>query len=379
MHPARPPRRRWLWRALLGLALLLLLLVTLAVLCFERLVLLAMTPRGPFDPAAVPPAPDYADPSAWSALPGRDDAADVAPPGVPTIDPSAAPVDVFYVHPTTHIGPTWNGRIDDAALADTTDRVATRIQASAFNGCCAVYAPRYRQASGLVYSHPSDDGERAADLAYADIDAAFTEFLARRGRARPFILAGHSQGAWLAWRLLRDRISGSALSDSLVAAYLPGAALPKQPAPGVPACAAPEQLGCVASWNARAPGYARGAFEFREPPEGRLCVNPITWREDQADAPASASAGAVFLDAEVPALLPGFAGARCQDGTLVVTELGEVPRDFMSRLLDRALGPGNYHPIEYQIYWADLRRNADARVAAWLRAHPPVSTTPASR
>ena len=32
------------------------------------------------------------------------------------------------------------------------------------------------------------------------------------------------------------------------------------------------------------------------------------------------------------------------------------------------MGPENYHPIEYQLFYVNLRRNAEARVAAYLRA-----------
>lgn len=37
------------------------------------------------------------------------------------------------------------------------------------------------------------DAERALDLAYKDVDAAFTAFLAQVDPNRPLILAGHSQ------------------------------------------------------------------------------------------------------------------------------------------------------------------------------------------
>ncbi|MFY0541958.1 hypothetical protein [Nannocystis pusilla] len=38
----------------------------------------------------------------------------------------------------------------------------------------------------------------------------------------------------------------------------------------------------------------------------------------------------------------------------------------MSRLLDHALGAGNYHAIEYGLFWLDLRTNAATRAAAFL-------------
>jgi hypothetical protein len=33
------------------------------------------------------------------------------------------------------------------------------------------------------------------------------------------------------------------------------------------------------------------------------------------------------------------------------------------------MGPQNYHPIEYQMYWLNRRLNANARVAAFLDAN----------
>lgn len=353
---------------------------------FNRIVLWAMTPTGRFDAAAVPRPPDYADPVAWSALPGLVHTAAAALPALPAVEQTAAPADVFYVHPTSYIGGNWNGPIDDARLNADTDRVATRIQATVFNACCAVYAPRYRQANGTAFSHPSPDGQRARDVAYGDVAAAFQHFLTHYNRARPFILAGHSQGSSLARRLLAEQIAARPdVQKRLVAAYLIGTSLTVEGAarefPSVPTCQSPEQTGCVIAWNARGPHNQPGDFEFRElaadphsPPlraRNLLCVNPLTWRSDEAAAAASLNEGAVFLEDRAPSLRPAFASAQCQAGTLVVAEIGHPPRDFMSKLLDRALGAENYHPIEYQLFYVNLRRNAQARVAAFGKPPTP--------
>jgi len=93
------------------------------------LVLYMMTPGRSFDPASAPAAPDYNEPSSWSALPDREDAADAFVPEFPAVDQRSAPADVFYVHPTTYVGSQWNGPVSDADLNTATDRVATRIQA----------------------------------------------------------------------------------------------------------------------------------------------------------------------------------------------------------------------------------------------------------
>jgi hypothetical protein len=332
---------------------------------WETLLLAALTPSGHFDANALPAAPDYAELAAWTAHPARVDEADAVPPGLSALDPAAAAADAFYVHPTTYLGSHWNGPVDDPALNRDTDAIATRIQASALNGCCAVYGPRYRQAQGQAFVQPSADADAAIALAYEDVRAAFRHFVAH-GRGRPFVLAAHSQGAVLAARLLAEEIAPAPLRARLVAAYLIGAPIPAR-APAVPPCAAPDATGCLVAWNARGPRFAGSVFDFADAGE-RLCVNPLTWRADEAPADAALNEGAVFLDAADGAPLPGFADAQCKDGMLVVHLRGVPPRDLRSRILDWVVGPENHHPIEYQLFWMNLRRNAEARVAAFLAA-----------
>jgi pimeloyl-ACP methyl ester carboxylesterase len=286
--------------------------------------------------------------------------------GLAILAPEHAAVDVFYVHPTSYLGSAWNGPVDDAKLNAQTDALATRIQASAFNGCCAVYGPRYRQAQGQAFIRASADGAAAIDLAYEDVRAAFRYFVAQHNRGRPFILAGHSQGSVLAARLLEREIAGTVLGERLVAAYLIGAPITAARAAGVPVCASPEATGCLVAWNARGPRFAGSVFDFHVTGE-RVCVNPLTWRSDEAPAAAELNQGAVFLDAGDGAPLPGFANAQCRGGMLIVSTMGDPPRGFMSRLLDFAMGPENHHPIEYQLFYMNLRRNAETRVAAYLR------------
>jgi hypothetical protein len=365
--PGKSRLRRWLRRAGVVLAVLAALVVV-AFLTIDRWIFVVLDP-GRFDPADTPPAPDYASPSSWAALPSMEDGADVALAELPAIDQATAPADVFYVHPTTALGSRWNAPIDDPAVITATTRGGTLIQASAFNACCAVYAPRYRQANGIAFSRPSPDADRATAIAYADVAAAFDAFLARTGR-RPFVLASHSQGTFLLARLFKEKIRGGEPARRLVAAYLVGANVrPDSLGDGVAVCATARDTGCVVAWNARAPGYAHNGLEFDaslpDPMAGRICVNPLTWAPGNEPAPASAHHGALFFDTAHPKVLPAFAAARCEGGSLVVTELGELDRDFMSWLLLRSM-PRNYHPIEYQLFYVDLRRNASERVQAFL-------------
>jgi hypothetical protein len=354
-------------RALKSLLLaiaILLLLVALLGWQSERLVSAAIFPDVDFAASPVPAAPDYADPAAWTAHAGRADSADVAPEGLHAVDPARALADVFYVHPTTYLGSHWNGPVDDAALNAQTDELATLIQASAFNGCCAVYGPRYRQANGEAFVRRGPDGEAAIELAYGDVRRAFGFFLEHSSRGRPFLLAGHSQGSVLAARLLEREIAGTPLAERLVAAYLIGGAVNLDETAGVPPCDAPDATGCLVAWNARGLRFVSNPLDFHF--EGRrLCVNPLSWRHDEVYAGRELNQGAVFLHAGGRTPLPEFADAQCREGVLRISRMGRPPRDLMSRILDYVIGPENYHPIEYQVFYMNLRSNAEQRVAAY--------------
>ena len=360
------------------------LLLVLLVMNFASIFLWSVTPRTPFSEARPPAPPDYTRPSAWSALPELQDLADTAPPSSPGLEQSQAPVDVFYIHPTTYIGGEWNGPVDDAALNEATDRVATLIQASAFNACCAIYAPRYRQANMTAFTGQDEEGLAAVDLAYQDVAAAFRYWREKYNHGRPFILAAHSQGTVHARRLLREAVSGTPVRHQLVAAYLIGIPLAegslRQTLPDIPICSSPEQTGCLIGWNARGANHT-DRIRVREPVTDAasalgpsLCVNPLTWRHDAEPAPRERNEGAVFLEATPPQVRPGLTGAQCKDGKLEVLIGGDLPRDFMSRLLDLAMGEGNYHPVEFQLFYMNIRRNAAERVAAFPRTSATTNT-----
>lgn len=367
--------KKRLIRALkVGTAVIVILLVTVA-LNIGRLVHYAMTPKVTFASERPPPAPNYDQPESWSALPSRADSADVIPTGESLADPTRAAANVFYLHPTSYIASHWNAPINDAALNAATDRVATGIQANAFNGCCAVWAPRYRQANGTAFYAHTADGDQAIDLAYSDVKRAFEHFVAHGGASKPFIIAAHSQGSILAERLLIESIHNSPLRERFVAAYLIGGRVTveglREQAPDLQPCASPTQTQCVIAWNARGPHNVPGRFEMYRPDlRTRLCTNPLSWRSDEQFVPNTANIGGVFLETSDKTIRPHFADTQCLNGTLVIHQLEKAPRDVMSSILDHTMGAENYHPIEYQIFFMNIRRNAQQRVTAMLSQTP---------
>ena len=337
---------------------------------------LARRPPQAFFPAGAPPAPDYASPAAWAAWPGRHSNAELAPAGVTAVDPATAKVDVFFIHPTTYLAnEKWNAAFDEPgrALRGVDDGVLAN-QASVFNSCCRIFAPRYRQATFAAFREESADATGAIDLAYQDVRRAFDYYLAHENNGRPFIIASHSQGSQHALRLLQARIIGTPLQRQLVAAYVIGGFTPVEiEQAGLPICRAARETGCLINWNsvteagkaARRQGAQRIWFDGRyESAAGRriVCVNPLSWEAD-GSAPASANAGA--LTPALPghgALVPGVTGARCEDGLLVV----DLAPGMRPRFPDPLAIVGIYHDLDYNLFWLNVRRNAAERADAFL-------------
>lgn len=378
-----------------------ILLITLAVLVAAgfavyhfRFDLLAfmITPAGPFDSARVPPAPNYADSRTWLALPDRQDSADVVPRGaVPGDNQGRAPADVFYIHPTTYVDAAgWNGPWNDAAAS----QLATELgQAAVFNGCCQVYAPYYRQATLAAFSTEANaDGRKALALAYGDVERAFRHYLATWNKERPFILAAHSQGSLHLQRLLAQVVGPDpALRGRMIAAYAVGYPLPLDqfdgPLAGFAPCRAMGETGCILTWSSFArdgsPDFYRKTAEIwnAASPTGfsaiagrrLLCVNPVSFRMDEALVPRQANRGGTvrsLTTGTLEDLTPALVESQCREGILRISE----PEPFVFRAM---LLPGrDYHIYDYALFWQDIRLDAVARVNAFLAR--PTAAAPAS-
>lgn len=349
---------KWLVR----IAVLIAALGILSFLFRDRIFLSLMAsqlkPAGTFEAATPPPAPDYGDDASWAALPGLADNADHTPDGTaPQADASRA--DVFFVQPTTYISKaSWNAPFTDADANEFTDNFVLKGQASAFNHCCAVYAPRYRQATFWSFIDETGSGEAARAFAYADVERAFDAFLERSGD-RPFIVAGHSQGGEHVRHLLERRVSGTPLKDRLIAAYPVGFYMQpsdmSETAPDIPLCDTPDATGCYVTWNAMGPK----ARIFADA-QGAACVNPLSWRTDGAAVPADANPGSLATSED--RFEAGVSGAQCISDRLLVGP-------FQSDIFDQIpfnMGKDNHHLLDYALFYASIRENAARRTSAFL-------------
>ena len=112
--------------------------------------------------------------------------------------------------------------MDPVWSTDDNTRWMLGKQASVFNGCCEVYALRYREGALKFFFGDRQKKDDVLDFVYGDIDAAFIYFLTNFSKGHPFVSASHSQGSSLVVRLIERRIDGTPLRDRMVAAYLIG-------------------------------------------------------------------------------------------------------------------------------------------------------------
>src|SRR5205823_3651155 len=135
--------------------------------------------------------PNYRLPANWLARPGRADDPSKWLPGDLTAPPEGNAA-IFYVHPTTYLErDRWNALLFVGGDTEFRTRLFVQSQASAFNGVGEVWAPRYRQAAYGAFLLKSEDADKALDLAYSDVAAAFDEFLKQVPRKSPIILGAH--------------------------------------------------------------------------------------------------------------------------------------------------------------------------------------------
>lgn len=223
------------------------------------------------------PAPDYAKPSAWLCLPGRNDACsrplpttELTPRGYGAAvhaevakDPR---VDCFYVYPTVSHDAGIN-----SDLAVSEEVVAAQAQFARFASVCRTFAPIYRQmtVSAVASYAIGADLTQPAELAYSDVARAWRTYLAKYNEGRPFVLIGHSQGSLMLQQLIAREIEGRPVARRMLRAIIPGydVLVPQGRRVGgtfksTPLCSSGSDTGCVMTWSS----YGDGTI----PPEGAM-------------------------------------------------------------------------------------------------------------
>lgn len=282
------------------------------------------------------------------------------------------PVDLFLVGATADLGKddTWmsscylpEDRYYQSALLG--------LQEGLYANTCNIYAPYYRQACLSIYYLPEPDRIPYLDAAYQDVREAFLWYLDHENQGRPFLLAGYSQGADLALRLLEEFFDDDALQSQLVAAYLIGWRITPADLSQYPHLRMAQgelDTGVIVSFNSEAPGVTGSIIV----PEGDYTygINPLNWTTDGTPAPREANPGTVDLhmdgtaDNDRPHLLGCYQSP--DRGTMLVPDI--TPAEYPPG--EPVFVEGCYHNYELQFYYRSVQANVANRVEAYLAANP---------
>lgn len=269
--------------------------------------------------------------------------------------------DVFYVYPTFFNGAAgavmdiYNTRLKPILISNVKKNTGIFQNAS-------IYAPLYRQASFKTLFLSDEETNKALATPYQDILDAFDYFDKNISKGRPFILAGHSQGARMIANLLKCRFSSSALQKRLIAAYLQGYCLTYKEVEEFSHIKPAQQAadtGVVITYNTQSPDVTQTPIFTGK----AVCINPLNWTTSKEVAARQLHEGAVFFDryANPVRTIQNFTSAYIDDNGFLITPDAEE-ETYSSGIFQK----GIFHIYDYDFFYINLRRNATLRIQKYF-------------
>ncbi|MBK8953868.1 MAG: DUF3089 domain-containing protein [Chitinophagaceae bacterium] len=296
--------------------------------------------------------PAYSQLDYWAAHPWKKDPSDSTPQPLRS-EPKDSLVDVFYIHPTTYTEKRTglNAVIDNDYINAKTDYSSMLFQASVFNQQCRVFSPRYRQAHiSTFFMKDRQTADSALAIAYEDLKAAFEYYLKTWNRGRPIIIAGHSQGALMAEKILKDYFEGKQLMNKLVVAYAVGWPIQKDLFSSDEVCKDSLQTGCICGWRTFRNGYVPSYLKNEN--GNSYITNPLTWITTNEPADKTLNKGSVLT--KFNKLYKQTTGAKISKGLLYVSR----PRFPWSFLYFTK----NYHVADINLFYVNIQEDIKRRI-----------------
>ncbi len=276
-------------------------------------------------------------------------------------------VNVFFIHPTLfwdNKNTSWNSDIYDPNMRDFVNSSSVKYQASAWASVGDLFVPHYRQAHIRVFreSFWLNGGEQAYQLAYNDIKKAFEVFLEKYNNNKPIILAGHSQGAGHAKKILQEFFDGKPLQDKLVAAYLIGTKITDKDFVNLKLMDSKNETGGFVTWNTyrlmseRKTNKASLTVD-RDWIKGALCSNPITWDNNKTSTYEDHK-GFLYFNKKI---YPNTVKIEDIDDKVYIKlpKMGIFKKILVSTVKD-------YHKADINLFWEDIRINSINRAKTFL-------------
>ena len=281
-------------------------------------------------------------------------------------------VDTFYIYSTVYFG---NEGDPDYASLDNAEMLAGlvvehAIKSSVFEESTNVFIPYYRQAGMRVeadaWLKTGNIDAPLTGMPYGDITTALDYYFQHCNGGRPFVIAGHSQGAAILRLVLKRYFKEHPdYYRRMVAAYAIGYSITQEDleaCPHLKFATGEADTGVIISWHAEGPRNVETNHPTCVLLPGGISINPLNWKRDETYAPASMNLGSVVMD-ETGATricdIDGDAQVCLARGT-VVTNARAVAND----MVDFA-GPQSYHQDDYSIFYNNIKDNVAKRIAAY--------------
>lgn len=212
------------------------------------------------------------------------------------------------------------------------------------------YSPYYRHITLDSWATLNEDtiNRRYHDVAFVDIKNAFSHFIEKENKDRPFILAGFSQGGKSVVELMKTMDSDT--RERMIAAYVLGYKVTPYDItehPYIKSAQDSIDTGVVICYN------SVSDVKYLKPVVSApnvMCINPVNWRTDATPAILNDTITVTLHPQAKVLVLDGFDGS------------------YLPNILD-ILNVGDYHGIEPWVYSECLRKNFHQRIRAYKQAH----------
>ena len=289
-------------------------------------------------------------------------------------------VDTFFIYPTEYIG--FNEGDPDYATLDNAE-VLSGIegiyisQASAYEDCTNVFVPFYRQAGmkamKKAWQETGNIDAAISGIPYNDITAALDYYFTNCNEGRPFIIAGHSQGSFIARLLLKKYLKEHPeYYKRMIAGYLIGCSVTKddlEEYPHMKFATGETDTGVIISWNTESPKNLEQNAKNVVVLPNAISINPLNWKRDETYAPASENLGSLFLNEKTGEPEIGDIGADAQvnlaRGVVVTHATLEPMSEALAKVANEFFGPDGRHESDYTFYYNNIKENVAKRVAAY--------------
>lgn len=285
-------------------------------------------------------------------------------------------IDTFYIYSTAYFESSFKEGASDYAPLDNPEMLSgVRDEyvsnASVYEGSTNVFVPYYRQA-GMRYAVEIRKKTGNIDAAlsgtpYDDITAALDYYFKNCNQGRPFIIAGHSQGASMVKYILKNYFKKHPdYYKRMVAAYVIGFSVTKDDLkeyPHLKFATGESDTGVIISWNTEGPRNVKENAKNAVVLPNAISINPLNWKLDETYAPASRNLGSFMPNEKAGRYEITDIGADAQ----VVLARGVIVTNakYDHPAAAEFFGPQSFHEDDYTFYYNNLKDNVAKRIAAY--------------